>query len=109
MTRKITITNKIDEIANRPWYPLDVVRYNDQVVRIAFFKGEYKWHKHDYEDELFLVVEGKIKIKLKDSPDLVLMQGEIGVIPKGIEHCPTSEGAYVLMFEPATLDSKGDN
>jgi quercetin dioxygenase-like cupin family protein len=99
------IIKKLDQ----PWSPTEVARVNDQVVRMSLVKGEYHWHKHTGEDELFYVYKGKIVIQLKDQKDIVLQEGEMVVIPKGVEHCPKSiEPSYVLVFEPSVLKSRGD-
>jgi len=99
------IIKKLDQ----PWSPLDVARVNDQVVRMSFIEGEYHWHKHTNEDELFYVYKGKIVIQLKDQEDIILQKGEMVVIPKGVEHCPKSlEPSHVLVFEPYVLKSRGD-
>ena len=99
------IIKKLDQA----WSPLEVARVNDQVVRMSLVKGEYHWHKHTNEDELFYVYKGKIAIQLKDQKDIVLQKGEMVVIPKGVEHCPKSiEPSYVLVFEPYVLKSRGD-
>jgi len=99
------IVKKLDQ----PWSPIEVARVNDQVVRMSLLKGEYHWHKHTSEDELFYVYRGKIVIQLKDQENIVLQEGEMVVIPKGVEHCPKSkELSYVLVFEPSALKSRGD-
>lgn len=105
-----SLKDKIEEIAGRPWYPVEIAKVNNQVVRLALCKGEYHWHKHDNEDELFYVVEGELVIQMKKPYlDIVLKKGEIAVVPKGVEHCPKSDAdTYVLMFEPYSLQSKGD-
>lgn len=110
MIPKITIKDKIKEINSRPYYPIDVVRVNDQIVRMALVRGEYHWHKHANEDELFYVIKGRMTIQMK-APHLniTLTEGQMAVIPKGVEHCSTSdEDTYILMFEPHALQSKGD-
>jgi len=72
-----------------------------------FLTGVYNWHTHA-EDEFFYVVKGEISIQVKGQPDIVLCEGEMAVVPKGVEHCPKSEtDSYVLMFEPNTLKSDG--
>jgi mannose-6-phosphate isomerase-like protein (cupin superfamily) len=99
------IVKKLDQ----PWSPTEVARVNDQVVRMSLVKGEYHWHKHTNEDELFYVYKGQIVIQLKDQEDIILQKGEMVVIPKGVEHCPKSiEPSYVLVFEPSVLKSRGD-
>jgi len=105
----INLEDKIKEIGGKPWSPVEVARINDQVVRMALLEGEYHWHKHKNEDELFYVIKGKIVIQLKDQPNITLSEGQMAVVPKGVEHCPKSLGpSYVLMFEPSVLKSKGD-
>ena len=108
MIQIINLKDKIKEI-DRPWSDIEVARVNDQVVRMAMVRGEYHWHKHTGEDELFYVLKGSIVIRLKDQPDVTLHEGEMAVIPKGVEHCPKSPGAsYILLFEPHVLKSRGD-
>jgi mannose-6-phosphate isomerase-like protein (cupin superfamily) len=105
----ISVSDGVSEIAGRPYTPIDLARINDQVVRMALIKGEYHWHHHENEDELFYVVKGRITIQMR-SPysDVTLNEGEMAVIPEGVEHCPLSdEESYVLMFEPASLASVG--
>jgi len=105
---KICLEERAKEI-DETWSPVDVARVNDQVVRMAKIQGEYHWHKHTNEDELFYVLEGSITIQLKDQPDVALDQGEMAVIPKGMEHRPTSEGlSCIMMLEPHALVSQGD-
>ncbi|MBN1329501.1 MAG: cupin domain-containing protein [Candidatus Heimdallarchaeota archaeon] len=109
MIETIKIEEKITEMKGIYWQPKDLVGVNNQIIRLAIFKGEYHWHKHKQEDELFLVYRGSISIKLKDSKEIKVNAGEMVVIPKGIEHCPKSEEeAVVLLFEPKTITSKGD-
>jgi mannose-6-phosphate isomerase-like protein (cupin superfamily) len=97
------------EAITKAWSPVDIAIANDQVVRMALIEGEYHWHKHTREDELFYVLRGQIVIQVRDGPDVVLHDGEMAVIPKGLEHRPTSAGpAYILMFEPRALRSCGD-
>ena len=90
-----------------PWTPIYVARVNDQAVRMALYKGSYHWHSHK-EDELFYVLKGQIIIQLRNQKEIKLSKGEIAAVPKSVEHCPKGEkGAFVLMFEPSTLKSKG--
>ena len=108
MISTINLEDKVKEI-DKPWSPVEVARVNDQVVRMALFDGEYHWHKHRNEDELFYVYRGSIVIQIKGQPDITLHEGEIAVIPKDVEHCPKSlEPSYVLMFEPYVLQSRGN-
>lgn len=108
MVRTINLKDKIKELS-KPWSPIEVSRVNDQVVRLALYDGEYPWHKHADEDELFYVFRGSIVIRVKGHPNITLHEGEIAVMPKGVEHSPKSlEPSYVLMFEPQALKSQGD-
>src|SRR5262245_14772913 len=71
-------------------------------------KGEFVWHKHDNEDELFLVVKGKLLIKFRDK-DIVLNEGEFIIVPKGVEHLPIAEEeVQVILIEPKTTVNTGD-
>lgn len=111
----INLEDKIKQI-DKPWSPIEVARVNDQVVRMSLLEGEYHWHKHTDEDELFYVYKGSIVIQLKDQPDIALDvltgsrgKGEMAVIPKGVKHLPRSaEPSYVLLFEPYALKTRGD-
>ena len=108
MVKAIKIESKINEITEA-WFPVEVARINDYVLRLALFRGEYHWHNHANEDELIFVYKGKIVVQFKDRPNVKLSTGEMIVIPKGVEHCPKSlEDSYVLMFEQASLKSKGN-
>ena len=109
MISVISLEKKMDEIHGKHCSPIDVVRVNDQVVRISYLDGEFHWHKHNNQDELFYVLNGSLVIQLKGQPDIILSKGQITMIPKGVEHCPKSiEPSYVLLFEPFVLQSQGD-
>ena len=109
MIAAINLKNKMDEISGRHCSPIDVTCLNDQVVRMAYIDGEFHWHKHTDQDELFYILKGKLIIQLKDQTDITLSKGEMVVIPKGIEHCPKSvEPTYILLFEPFVLKTRGD-
>lgn len=104
----IDLQEQMDQI-EALWSPVDLTRVNDQVVRIARIQGHYHWHRHHKEDELFYVLQGEIVIEVKDAPPVHLSSGQMAVIPKGLEHRPTSEGpSHILMFEPFALQSRGD-
>jgi len=109
MISAINLKNKMDEIAGKHCSPIDVIRVNDQVMRMSYVDGEFHWHKHTDQDELFYILKGKLVIQLKDQPDITLSEGQMAMIPKGVEHCPTSiEPSYVLLFEPFVLQTRGD-
>ena len=104
----IDLEEKIRTI-EKPWSPIDITYINDQVIRAAIFHGDYHWHKHDDEDELFLVHRGAIRIQVKGQDTIELAEGQLCVIPKGVEHRPgADEPSVVLMFEPSALKSHGD-
>ena len=109
MISTIHLKDKMNEINGIHCSPIDVVRVNDQVVRMSYVNGEFHWHKHTNQDELFYILKGKLVIQLKKQPDLTLSEGQMAVIPKGVEHCPKSiEPSYVLLFEPFILQTRGD-
>ena len=90
------------------WSPKIVGDLNDSYVKVAKFKGEFTWHKHDSEDEFFYVVNGSVTIRLRDK-DVVLNPGEFLIVPKGIEHCPKAdEEAHIMLLEPKTTLNTGD-
>ena len=90
------------------WSPKVVGELNDSYVKLVKFKGEFVWHHHETEDELFLVVKGHLLIKLRDR-DISLDEGEFVVIPKGAEHLPIAdEEAHVLLLEPKTTLNTGN-
>ena len=104
---KVNIQSKLNAFSEY-WKPKIVGELNNQLVKIAKFKGEFVKHKHEQEDELFLVINGTLFIELNDKT-LVLHAGEFVVIPKGIEHKPyASEEVSVLLFEPATTLNTGN-
>jgi mannose-6-phosphate isomerase-like protein (cupin superfamily) len=77
-------------------------------VKIVKLKGEFVWHKHESEDELFLVIKGKLLIRLRDK-DISLEEGELIIIPKGVEHMPVAqEEVRVILIEPKTTVNTGN-
>jgi mannose-6-phosphate isomerase-like protein (cupin superfamily) len=90
------------------WSPKIAGELNDSHVKLVKLKGEFVWHQHEAEDELFLVVKGKLLIKLRDR-DIWLDEGEFVIIPKGIEHLPVAEEeTHVLLLEPKTTLNTGN-
>lgn len=89
------------------WSPKILAELNGQVIKIAKIKGEFVWHRHEAEDEFFLVIQGSMVIKMRDK-DIQLNEGEFTVVPRGTEHKPVAEQeAYILMFEPASTINTG--
>jgi len=96
--------NSFDEV----WDPKIVGDLNDSYIKLAKFKDEFVWHKHNNEDEMFFVVKGKLLIKLKDK-DIYLNPGEFFIVPKGIEHLPIAEEEVrVMLIEPKSTIKTGD-
>jgi mannose-6-phosphate isomerase-like protein (cupin superfamily) len=90
------------------WSPKIVGELNDSYVKLAKLNGEFVWHHHDTEDELFLVVKGRLLIKLRDQ-DILLEEGEFVIIPRGVDHLPIAEEeAHVLLLEPKTTLNTGN-
>ncbi len=90
------------------WSPKIAGEINDSYVKLVKLKGEFAWHHHETEDELFLVVKGRLLIKLRDQ-DIFLEQGEFVIIPRGVEHLPIAEEeAHVLLLEPKTTLNTGN-
>lgn len=105
--QKVNIKNKLS-LFNDHWSPKIIGDLNDSHIKLAKFKGEFVWHKHDDEDELFFVLKGKLCIKLSDQT-IDLDQGEFVIIPKGIEHLPIAdEEACVMLIEPTSTLNTGD-
>ena len=92
--------------------PRIVARMNDYDVRIAHARGEHVWHVHDDTDEFFLVLDGRFDVAIRDADGtertVVLEQGDTFVVPKGVEHKPSSPGGSILMFEPTGTSTTGD-
>lgn len=91
------------------WSPKIVAELNGQHVKIAKLEGEFEWHQHADEDELFWVVKGKLVIELRDQT-VELLPGEIFVVPRGVEHKPSAaEETHIVMFEPAGTVNTGES
>jgi mannose-6-phosphate isomerase-like protein (cupin superfamily) len=90
------------------WQPRIVGALNGQEVKIAKIQGEFVWHHHENEDEMFLVVHGAITLQLRDR-DVHLGEGEMFIVPRGVEHRPVAEQeAHILLFEPAGTLNTGN-
>ncbi len=90
------------------WDPHIIGELNGQYVKLAKLKGEFVWHSHEHEDELFMVVKGVLKIALRDK-ELILNEGDIAIIPKDVEHKPVADQEVeVLLFEPKSTVNTGE-
>ena len=90
------------------WSPKVIAECNGQQVRIAKVQGEFIWHKHDDADELFMVIKGRLTIHLRDC-DVTLNEGELFVVPAGVEHKPAAtDECWIMMFEKAETLNTGD-
>ena len=90
------------------WHPRIVGELNGQQVKLVKFQGEFIWHTHDAEDELFLVARGRFRMDLRDCP-IWVEEGEFLIVPRGVEHRPVADSeVHVLLFEPATTVNTGD-
>jgi mannose-6-phosphate isomerase-like protein (cupin superfamily) len=104
---KVNLAQKF-ELIHDHWRPKIVGEMNESYVKLVKFKGEFVWHKHDREDELFLVIKGTLMIKLRDQ-EIQLGEGELAIIPKGVEHMPVAnDEVQVILLEPKTTVNTGD-
>lgn len=95
---------------NTYWHPHQITVVDDMQVLLAKVKGEFVWHSHEHEDELFQVIKGTLHMQFRDRTEVV-KEGEIIVVPKGVEHCPkTDEGeeVHILLFEKISTAHTGD-
>lgn len=105
----INITEKFSKF-NKQWHPHQIATVDDMQVILAKIQGEFVWHKHDDEDELFYVQKGVLEMHFRDKVEIV-KEGEIIVVPKGVEHCPKSKGpeeVHLLLFEKTTTKHTGE-
>lgn len=104
---KVNLPQKLSLFSDH-WSPKIVGELNGQHVKLAKFKGEFVWHKHDNEDELFFVIKGSFKMEYRDKT-VVVNENEFLIVPKGVEHRPVAdEEVSIMLFEPATTLNTGD-
>ncbi|WP_205669488.1 cupin domain-containing protein [Brevibacillus formosus] len=107
MMEKVNVAEKFS-LFHEYWSPKIAGEINDSYVKLAKLKGEFVWHQHENEDEMFLVVKGKLLIKFRDK-DVWVNEGEFLIVPKGVEHMPVAEEeVHVLLLEPKTTLNTGD-
>ena len=104
---KVNLGEKLAQFSDQ-WKPKIVGELNGQQVKLVKLRGEFVWHKHDAEDELFLVVKGRFRMEFRDR-HVWLEKGEFLIVPRGVEHRPVAEEeALILLFEPATTLNTGN-
>ncbi|MCC7208474.1 MAG: cupin domain-containing protein [Anaerolineae bacterium] len=104
---KVSLAEKL-ALFDDHWQPRIVGELNDAHVKLVKVQGEFVWHHHENEDELFLVLRGRLQMKLRDG-DLWIEPGEFVIIPKGVEHCPVApEETHILLLEPKTTLNTGN-
>lgn len=107
MPQKVNIQNKLQQFSDH-WNPRIVGELNNQQVKLAKLKGEFVWHKHELEDELFFVISGELKIEFRDH-SVIVNPGEFIIVPKGVDHKPIAENEVeVMLFEPITTLNTGN-
>ena len=108
MIEKVNLAQKLDSI-DEYWSPRIAGELNDSYVKLVKLRGEFVWHQHCNEDELFLVVRGHLTIKLRDH-DVELDRGEFVIIPRGVEHLPVAEEeVHVVLLEPKSTLNTGNS
>jgi mannose-6-phosphate isomerase-like protein (cupin superfamily) len=107
MERKVNLAEKF-ALLDQPYQPAIVGYMNDYKLQIVKVKGPFVWHKHEETDDFFLVIQGRLTIQLRDR-NIELEPGELFVVPRGVEHCPTAdEETLVLLIEPRGTLNTGD-
>jgi len=105
--QKVNLRDKLSRFSAH-WDPKIVGELNGQQVKLVKFLGEFVWHHHEHEDELFLVVNGRFTMQFRDR-NIALEAGEFLIVPRGVEHRPVAEQeVHVLLFEPATTLNTGN-
>jgi mannose-6-phosphate isomerase-like protein (cupin superfamily) len=103
----INLSNKF-ALFQEHWNPKIVGELNDSHVKLVKVKGEFIWHHHDHEDELFLVIKGTLRMKFRDREELV-REGEFIIVPKGVEHKPAADDeVHIMLLEPKTTLNTGN-
>ncbi len=107
MEDKVNLAEKL-ELLDKPYTPGIVGYFNDYKLIVVKVLGEFVWHKHEETDDFFLVLRGRLTIQLRDR-DVELSEGELFVVPRGVEHCPKAdEEAHVLLIEPRETVNTGN-
>ena len=105
----INLSEKFSKFS-KEWTPYIIGELNNQYVKLCKLKGNFVWHKHDKEDELFMVFKGTLYMDFRNQETVEVKEGEILIVPKGIEHRPRTNGEIVfnLLFEPMSTEHTGN-
>lgn len=107
MNTSINLNKKLS-LFNEQWTPKIIGELNGQQVKLAKLKGEFVWHQHEKEDELFYVIKGQLIIELRNEK-ITINEGELYIVPRGVEHKPIAhEEVHVMLFEPASTAHTGE-
>ncbi|MEM6431550.1 MAG: cupin domain-containing protein [Deinococcota bacterium] len=107
MKDKVNLAEKLEQFTDY-WSPRTIAQLNNLDVMVVKVKDEFVWHKHDDTDDFFLILKGSLTIQLRDR-NIELEEGELFVVPKGVEHCPIAkEEAHVMIIEPSGTPNTGD-
>lgn len=102
------IAAELEQVVDH-WTPRVIGRVNDQYVKVAKLQGEFVWHAHEDEDEMFLVVSGHLRIQFEDADDVELGPGQFYVVPRGVRHNPVAEEeVHIVLIETVTTAHTGD-
>jgi mannose-6-phosphate isomerase-like protein (cupin superfamily) len=105
--KKVNIEQKLASFSDQ-WSPHIIGELNAQYVKLVKIQGEFVWHHHEHEDEMFMVVKGSFVLRLRDG-DIRVNQGEFVIVPRGVEHQPfAEEECHIVLFEPATTLNTGN-
>lgn len=104
---KVNIEEKL-RLSNEPWRPKIIGELNDSYVKVVKLRGEFMWHHHDNEDELFWVINGALRMRFRDR-DVIVHPGEFIIVPRGVEHMPVADTeCQIVLFEPKTTLNTGN-
>jgi mannose-6-phosphate isomerase-like protein (cupin superfamily) len=104
---KVNLSEKLSRFSDH-WSPKIVGELNDSYVKLVKVKGEFVWHHHENEDEMFFVVKGRLRIRLRD-PDVEINPGEFFIVPKGVDHLPVAdEETHILLLKPKSTLNTGN-
>ena len=108
MDAKINLDQKL-ALFSEQWAPRTVAGFNGHDVMVVKVEGEFVWHRHEDTDDFFLVLKGRLVIRMRDRDDVVLGPGELYVVPRGVEHKPVAEEeTHLLLIEPTGTPNTGD-